>query len=262
MKICGKCKINKDNSEFGTSNQTSDGLRWECNLCRQEDYYKNHDKMIKQKRRDYESHKESRLKKLKEKYENDIEFKESKIRNAKQYYYTNKEIISERTKKYREKNKEDIALRKKGYTERKKREELIWIKNNIITVEYPKDKYKICSKCQTLKEIELFNKKRATCKECQSIEFKKYHKKHRDFLNNRRKEYSINNQEKEKARKQKYRESEYGKQKTKEYKNQKQVKIADRLRACVRRCVKFYHFKKQHKTFDYLGCDIDFLLNI
>jgi hypothetical protein len=81
-KICSKCKINKSINNFGKSNGTKDGLRYDCKDCRK-------------------------------KY--NIENKENKKEYNKNYWINNKNILIEKNKNYRENNKIEINIQRKSY---------------------------------------------------------------------------------------------------------------------------------------------------
>lgn len=84
MKVCNKCKVEKEYSEFDKCKQKKDGLQYTCKLCRKE-YFKNNKEIISVKQ--------------------------------KAHYETNKEIISVRHNVYRLKNKDKF---KKYYQANKK----------------------------------------------------------------------------------------------------------------------------------------------
>jgi len=128
-KICNKCNIEKDTSEFSNTKRNKDGKLNVCKLC----------ESIRNKKF-YEENKEKEVKRSKEKYLNNIEkYKErnklwynnnserlfelrklniDKIKEyGKKYRITNKEKINENKKIYSEKNREKIN---KYYTDRKK----------------------------------------------------------------------------------------------------------------------------------------------
>lgn len=188
MKLCKSCGINKNEEDFGRLKSSKDGLRTECKDCRKKYYYDNHDKMLEQKKNDYKKHKEERDKKSIEYYYDNQEQLKTK---GKEYYNENKEEIRKREhERYFDNLDENRAKKRENEAKRrlKKRE---WIKNNLITVEYPEN-YKICSICNTLKEITNFNfkkgknieeiKYRNFCKQCQSEQNKEYRLENLDEL--------------------------------------------------------------------------------
>ena len=87
MKQCTKCKIIKNNTEFGISSNNNDGLRYDCKECR-----KKYNKENKISKRNYNQ----------------------------KYYQINKNNIFENNKVYRLENKEKIYLQRKQYRENNK----------------------------------------------------------------------------------------------------------------------------------------------
>ena len=139
MKICSKCKEEKELSEFYKYKPSKDGLRARCKKCMCEDsekyyknnkekikeYYSNNEEKIKEKRKEYyENNKENLINKRKEYYENNKEkvkkyFKEYR----KEYYENNKELIKEKYRDYRNnyyknRRKNDPLFRLTQYTRR------------------------------------------------------------------------------------------------------------------------------------------------
>ena len=142
MKICTKCKMEKDFSEFGKNKKSKDGLRYDCRTCRTEYYHNNLESInearqiynlvnsdkIKQKRKEHyqknatsmsernkkyrELQREELIKYNKENYRNnDDQFKEDRI----EYCRKNADYIREWKKEYESNNKEKIALMRKKY---------------------------------------------------------------------------------------------------------------------------------------------------
>jgi len=90
-KLCSKCKVEKDLSEFNKDTRIKDGLRGQCKLC-------------------------SRIKRAAY-YEAN---KERVIEQAKAYYEANKEEIAARRRAHRAENKELYAAKQKAYRAGKK----------------------------------------------------------------------------------------------------------------------------------------------
>jgi len=118
MKICNKCKENKDSSEFYKNKRYKDGLYPNCKVCeskrtlkyyennrekqisnRKARYYKNHESELSKKREYDEVNREKVNKKARERYHENIEY-------AREYYINNKDVILDRNKKWIENNKE------------------------------------------------------------------------------------------------------------------------------------------------------------
>jgi hypothetical protein len=90
MKVCTKCKIEKELTEFSRDKHKKDGFYNQCKECK------------KIYREEYNKINYDRLKEFKEQY-------------LKNYYETNKKIILEKQKIYYEKNKDKTKLRDKEY---------------------------------------------------------------------------------------------------------------------------------------------------
>jgi hypothetical protein len=139
---------------------------------------------------------------------------------------------------------------------------------------------KVCTKCNIEKELKYFNKMskvkcgvRSYCRECQSIESKKYridnkekikeyntkwNKENQEYYKKYFEEYNKLNYEKEKERKLKWSRD------NKEYSNnyQKQRKKEDilfRLKTNIRTSVNRYLKYRSKHTFDIVGCTPQFL---
>jgi hypothetical protein len=139
---------------------------------------------------------------------------------------------------------------------------------------------KVCTKCNIEKELKYFNKMskvkcgvRSYCRECQSIESKKYridnkekikeyntkwNKENQEYYKKYFEEYNKLNYEKEKERKLKWSRD------NKEYSNnyQKQRKKEDilfRLKTNIRTSVNRYLKYKSKHTFEIVGCSPQFL---
>ncbi len=115
-KVCGKCKEEKNVSEFGVSRRDKDGLLYCCKICnnqRSEKYRKNNPDKTKESSKNY------RLKNLEQR----------KIKR-KEYYLENRDIIREREKIFREKYKPKRAIRRK---ERRKNDNIYGLVNDVRT---------------------------------------------------------------------------------------------------------------------------------
>jgi 5-methylcytosine-specific restriction endonuclease McrA len=130
-KVCSKCGVQKDRSDFYKNKSRYDGLQSYCIECQKQQYNKNRPKEL-QRRKDYwEKNKDRITISHKEYYERN---KESVNRLQKEWYERNKEKISKQRKEYREKNKAKIKDRaRKYYKENKpqisKRAAIYWQKN-------------------------------------------------------------------------------------------------------------------------------------
>jgi hypothetical protein len=113
MKICSKCNIEKDKSEFSSSKKNKDNLLYSCKECekkRYNKYYeKNKEEILKRskvnkqnaKNRDINKYIENRKKIDKISY---LKHREKKLNNAKEYAKNNKQKIYERIKNKRKTN--------------------------------------------------------------------------------------------------------------------------------------------------------------
>ncbi len=142
MKLCRKCKINKDFSCFSKDSKKLDNLNIDCKECVKEYRAINRDKIKEYNRKHYLDNRDRILKnqrdynaKTKEKIKEyrainrdkrNAQSREWYAKNkeyakeyAKEYYYKNKEYYSQRAKRYRDKNKERID--KKNYEWKKEK---------------------------------------------------------------------------------------------------------------------------------------------
>lgn len=127
MKICSKCKIEKQKENFYKNKKAKDGLQHECKNCRKEyleEYYKENKERISQKAKEYyEENKEQLKKNIKEyKKENrekisqkNKEYRIENIEQIKEYRKQNIEKINQREKEYCDKNRERIIQRKRNF---------------------------------------------------------------------------------------------------------------------------------------------------
>jgi hypothetical protein len=60
-KICSKCKIEKDDIDFGKSNRTKSGLRSECKKCRIVFQQENKDKLKEYHKKNYINNRERKI---------------------------------------------------------------------------------------------------------------------------------------------------------------------------------------------------------
>lgn len=109
MKICNKCKIDKEYIDYHKSKQSIDGYRSDCKLCRSietKKYYENNiDKrkeyleenfeIINEKKKVWEELNKDKVKKYNKNYS------DLNINNAKQYRINNSIILKEKRKEYK-----------------------------------------------------------------------------------------------------------------------------------------------------------------
>ena len=141
MKVCKKCKVEKELTEFNKAKQNKCGYLGKCRPCAKEsakDYYK--------------KNKEKIDKRVKEYYKNNKE-------KIKQYQQDNKERRNEQGKKnrklYTDKQKENVASCRKEYY-KKNRDKIL--KSNKQYVEKNKEHVKILNKKNRDKNRENYNK--------------------------------------------------------------------------------------------------------
>lgn len=112
MKICSKCKKEKDESEFYKSKQTKDGLRYQCIICMKKDrdnYFKNNKEKVHATCGKY---RKNNKEKEKQRHKNYEEKNKDKIKiKKKERYNKNKEKVSAQGKEYYRKNKEKVINR-------------------------------------------------------------------------------------------------------------------------------------------------------
>ncbi len=63
MKVCSKCNIEKENSEFSNDKSRSDGLSYICRACRKVSYNKNKELILLKKKDYYLKHRDDKIKK-------------------------------------------------------------------------------------------------------------------------------------------------------------------------------------------------------
>jgi hypothetical protein len=120
MKVCSKCKLEKELSEFNKGNDPKTGLQYRCKECLKK-YRKENKGTISEKQKIYRIENKDKISKLQKEYR----VKNSdKIKKAKKIYsLKNIEILKERKKKYYYNNTDKI--KEYGISYRKKNNELI-----------------------------------------------------------------------------------------------------------------------------------------
>ena len=152
MKICTKCNLEKEFTEFVTRKSSKDGFRSQCKKCLATNSKKyreiNKDKILENKKKDYAKNSERYKRKAKEWSQENIEQKKETARKyhiknkdliterVKQWYLNNKEYASSRGKIHYKKNRESYLLKGKNYYEKNK------VKIKIYSREYAKEKRK------------------------------------------------------------------------------------------------------------------------
>lgn len=117
MKVCSKCKEEKDVSEFGTRNRNKSKLRSQCKSCEKEYRDANKDKAKERQRINYIKNKEKIDAVNKEYYKNN---KERLIKIACEKQKNNREEVNKRKREWRKNTKEIRAAVDKKYREENK----------------------------------------------------------------------------------------------------------------------------------------------
>jgi hypothetical protein len=145
LKICSKCDIEKEESEFYNDKRANDGLTSSCKECHKE-YSRNNKarkaiydakrritnkEAIAKYQKEYAEKNKDSLKEYKKKYY--LENKESKRAENAKYREQNKEKIALIDKKYREKNREKLQEKSKVYREKHREEYKEYIKKRLKT---------------------------------------------------------------------------------------------------------------------------------
>lgn len=130
-KICSKCKIEKNKSEFCEDKKRKDKLCHQCKECRKQSY-KDHKEKYKETQKIYrEKHKEKYKKYLKEYGE---DHKEELKEKSKEYYKKNKERIKENARNYQKENKDERNIYKKEWIKNKRQDPPYKLRSNISRV--------------------------------------------------------------------------------------------------------------------------------
>ncbi len=231
-KICATCKIEKPLELFGAMKTNTDGHRNICKNCRKNYYYKNHKKLLEEKKEHYAQNKEMYQKSFKKYYEKN---KKEIINKVNKHYHQNKNDPNFYYNREREKinqKKKERRQKQSIIREQQKIQEMFDSKIFILLE-------KQCTECKITKTMWEFNKqinsllnRKAICRNCQS---------------GYRKQYQIDNKE-------------ILAEKQKIYNQKLHRKIANRIRSAMRRAVKDYRANKKETTFEYLGCSISYLV--
>ena len=223
MKICSKCLIVKDLSEFYYDRSKKDEVRNSCIEC--DSIYR---RLNKEKIKEYQA-----------KYNKDNSDK--KKSQSFNYRKNNKGKISERNKFYYNKNKEKISEESKE--------------------KYEKDKIEIL-KSQKEKYHNADNKKeRNKIKNDKSKEYrKKYYLKNRNRIISYSTEYYFENIDKVKNTKKEHRKKHNNKRSDSEKLkrvNDPLFKVTESIRSSIRKSIKKLGFTKKSKTHKILGCSFE-----
>jgi hypothetical protein len=165
MKICAKCKVKKEFSEFGLCKKVKIGLKSRCKKC------------LREENREYNLNNPSKLKQYR------LDNKERISEKGKEYYSENKELINKKSKEYNLKNKDEIKKKNKKYYSENKDEIAIKGKlyrlKNVDKIKISKNKYYVENKDDINikgKEYKLNNKESRNKRERERRETEPLHK--------------------------------------------------------------------------------------
>jgi hypothetical protein len=191
-KVCYKCKIEKDITEFYKNKSKVDGLSSSCKQCDlqlKKDYYRRNREQKLVKALEYREGKRAELNE-----------------RAKQYYQENKDRIKLKRKKFREENRELISQRRKKRYEANKKQ--IIRKSKQYYKRY-KDEINKRKKIYRENHKEIIQKQRQAKYERHKEKIKansrEYYQQHIDQIKDRQKEYREKYREKLKRYNRKYR---------------------------------------------------------
>lgn len=175
MKICTKCKVKKELSEYNKSKKAKDGHKSSCRMCdnkaKREYNAKNKQKAHQyyldtlDKRREYKEKNKEYIKQQKKDYRR--RNKEAIKKYEKEYREKNKEIIRIRQKEWRSNNCEYFKIHNEENKDRKKKLNKIWKKENKDKVNHYTNLRRARKKKLTPKDadLELIAKYYKKCKE-------------------------------------------------------------------------------------------------
>ena len=233
-KKCTKCGEVKNFSEFHKKKGGKNGLDSNCKTCRKEiakEYRKTNADKIKERRKKYYKANADKIKERRKKY---YKANADKIKEYRKY---NEDKIKEQKRKYKKANADKIKKYNKKYYKANTDKLKEYRKENTDKLkEYRKEYYK--ANADKLKEY----------RKAKADKIKKYQKEYR-------KEYYKANADKLKEYRKKYRKNRL--------KTDPIYKLKKRLRSNIgetfkRACDGAY--VKKSKTFDILGCDIEFFM--
>ena len=121
-KVCTKCKVEKELSEFHKQKNGKYGVKGQCKVCinqqnreRKKEYYEQNREQIIQKRKEYYQQKREEILEKQREYNQRPEVKQHKKQYKKEYAQQNREAIREYKKEYNKQNREAIRKQKKEY---------------------------------------------------------------------------------------------------------------------------------------------------
>ena len=118
MKLCTKCKIEKDEFEFTKSKLKKDGLNCWCKKCVKE-YKINNKNKISEKSTKYRINNKEKIKKIHKNYY--FANKDEISKKYKKHYINNKDKYSENHKEYYINNKKQLLEKSKNYIKQRRK---------------------------------------------------------------------------------------------------------------------------------------------
>ena len=112
MKVCTKCKVEKESSEFNKRTDIKNGLKSHCKDCMKE-YVKRYRKNNMEKVAEYRKKNKEKLAKQQRKWREDN--RERVVERGRKWREKNRESIAEKNRKYRENNRDKLAKQKAEY---------------------------------------------------------------------------------------------------------------------------------------------------
>ena len=151
MKVCTKCKVEKDLNEFSKCKSAKDGLQYMCKICLKQYYLRNKEKMNQYQKQYYQLNREE-MNQYQQEYKqlNKEEIKAYK----KQYRQLNREKIKAYKKQYRQLNREKINENKKQYCHRNPEKQKARYMLNYAVQSGKIHKPVFCSSCDSDKHLE------------------------------------------------------------------------------------------------------------
>ena len=168
MKVCSKCKVEKELSEFSKCNKVKDGLSSRCKSCDKK-YRENNIIQIKEKAKKWRHQNKNNKKEYDKIYREknkEIILNKKKIyhysnkdkinKNQKIYYQNNKEYLNKKSNEWINKNKDYYKKYKNIYCKQKRENDILYkFKNNVRcnisqSFKRSKNKFKKYEKTETI----------------------------------------------------------------------------------------------------------------
>lgn len=119
MKICTKCKTEKQYEEFSKNSRSKTGLQPKCKSCNKQ-YYENNISKIKVKQKEHHNKNKEEINLKRREYRR---LNKDKVKlAAKNFYQKNKEKVKQKSKEYVAKNRNKVLSARKKYRQAHKKE--------------------------------------------------------------------------------------------------------------------------------------------